>query len=40
LVEAFVPIALGGIAFIVMAKLLGVRELQQLIGALRRKFAS
>jgi len=40
LTEAFVPIALGGIAFVVTAKLLRVHELQQLFAALRRKFAS
>jgi putative peptidoglycan lipid II flippase len=40
LVETFVPIALGGIAFVVTAKLLRVHELQQLFAALRRKFAS
>ncbi len=38
LVEAFVPIALGGIAFIVTAKLLRVTELEQAIGMMRRKF--
>ncbi len=37
LVEAFVPIALGGIAFIVAAKLLKVLELEQLFGVMRRK---
>jgi putative peptidoglycan lipid II flippase len=37
--EAFLPIALGGIAFIVVAKLLRVRELEQLFGMLRRRFA-
>jgi putative peptidoglycan lipid II flippase len=39
LVEAFLPIVLGGIAFIVTAKLLRVRELEQLFGTLRRRFA-
>ncbi len=39
LLEAVVPIALGGIAFIVVAKLLRVHELEQLVGSLRRKFA-
>jgi putative peptidoglycan lipid II flippase len=37
LVEAFVPIALGGIAFVVIAKLLRVTELEQAFGAMRRK---
>ncbi len=37
--EAFVPIALGGIAFVVAAKLLKVHEMEQLFGMLRRKFA-
>ncbi len=36
-VEALVPIALGGIAFIVAAKLLRVTELEQLVSMLRRK---
>jgi putative peptidoglycan lipid II flippase len=39
LAEAFVPIALGGIAFVVTAKLLKVHEMEQLFGMLRRKFA-
>jgi putative peptidoglycan lipid II flippase len=39
LVEAFVPMALGGIAFVVAAKLLRVSELEKLVGSLRRKFA-
>ncbi len=38
-VEAFVPIILGGVAFIVVAKLLRVAELEQLFGTLKRKFA-
>ena len=38
-VEAFIPIALGGIAFIVTAKLVRVHELEQLYGSLRRRFA-
>ena len=37
LVEAFLPIALGGIAFIATAKLLKVTELEQLFGVMRRK---
>lgn len=36
--EAFVPIILGGAAFIIAAKLLRVHELEQLFGTLRRKF--
>jgi putative peptidoglycan lipid II flippase len=39
LVEAFVPIALGGAAFIAAAKLLGVKEMEQLFGMFKRKFA-
>ncbi|HUR99482.1 MAG TPA: murein biosynthesis integral membrane protein MurJ [Pyrinomonadaceae bacterium] len=38
LIEAFVPIALGGVCFVVMAKLLRVTELEQLYNALARKF--
>jgi putative peptidoglycan lipid II flippase len=37
LIDAFVPIALGGIAFVVVAKLLRVTELEQAIGTIRRK---
>ncbi len=37
LVEAFVPIALGGIAFVIVAKLLRVTELEQAFGMVRRK---
>lgn len=36
-VEAFVPIALGGIVFFIIAKLLRVGEIDQLVGAIRRK---
>lgn len=39
LVETFIPIGLGGIAFIVAAKLLRITELEQIYGTLRRKFA-
>lgn len=39
IVEAFVPIALGGIAFVIVVKLLRVHELEQLVGTLKRKFA-
>ncbi len=37
LVEAFLPIALGGIAFVIVAKLLRVTELEQAFGMVRRK---
>jgi peptidoglycan biosynthesis protein MviN/MurJ (putative lipid II flippase) len=37
LIEAFVPIGVGGSAFVVAAKLLGVTELEKLYGMLRRK---
>jgi len=36
-IEAFVPIALGGIIFIIVAKLLRIRELEQAFGMVRRK---
>src|SRR6185369_12147922 len=39
LIEAFVPIILGGIAFVVAAKLLRVAELEQAFGMIRRKLA-
>lgn len=39
LLETFVPIGLGGIAFVVAAKLLRITELEQIYGTLRRKFA-
>lgn len=39
LIEAFVPIALGGAAFVLTAKLLRVAELEQLFGMMRRKLA-
>lgn len=38
LIETFVPIALGGLAFIVAAKLLRITELEKLYGGLRRRF--
>jgi putative peptidoglycan lipid II flippase len=38
-VEAFLPIILGGTAFLVVAKLLRVHELEQLFGMFKRKFA-
>jgi putative peptidoglycan lipid II flippase len=37
LIEAFVPIGLAGIAFLIAAKLLRVSELEQIFGTLRRK---
>ncbi len=37
LIEAFVPIALGGITFLIAAKILGIKELNQAIDAIRRK---
>jgi putative peptidoglycan lipid II flippase len=36
--EAFVPIILGGVCFVIMAKLLRVAELEKLYTALARKF--
>jgi putative peptidoglycan lipid II flippase len=38
LIEAFVPIALGGVTFFVLAKILKVNEVEKLVGALKRKF--
>ena len=38
LAEAFVPIVLGGICFVIMAKILRVTELEQFYNALARKF--
>ncbi len=37
LIEVFVPIVLGGIAFVIAAKLLRVTELEQVFGMVRRK---
>ncbi len=37
LAEAFVPIALGGLAFVIAAKLMRVTELEQVYGTMRRK---
>ena len=37
--EVFVPIGIGGLAFLIVAKLLRVHELEQLYGTLKRKFA-
>jgi putative peptidoglycan lipid II flippase len=39
LIEAFVPIALGGIAFIVVAKILKVHEMEQAYSSLRRRLS-
>ncbi len=39
LIEAFVPILLGGITFVVAAKLLGIDELDKVYNGLARKFA-
>ena len=40
LAEAFVPIALGGVAFIITAKLLRVAELEQVFGMVRKKLGN
>jgi putative peptidoglycan lipid II flippase len=37
LAEAFIPIAVGGLVFVLIAKLLGVKELDQAYQAFRRK---
>ncbi len=37
LAEAFIPIAIGGIVFVIAAKLLRVTELEQIVATLRRK---
>ncbi len=37
--EAFVPIGIGGLSFLIVAKLLRVHELEQLFSTLKRKFA-
>ncbi len=37
LIEVFVPIGLGGMAFLISAKLLGVSELNQFVSAIKRK---
>jgi len=37
LVEAFVPIALGGITFLIAAKLLRISELEKIWGNLKRR---
>ena len=38
MIEAFVPIAAGGLTFLIAAKILGVKELNQAIDAVMRKF--
>ncbi len=37
LIEAFVPIIIGGIVFLIVAKLLRISELEQIVATLRRK---
>jgi putative peptidoglycan lipid II flippase len=39
LAEALVPIAAGGVAFVIAAKLLRIHELEQAFGMIKRKFA-
>jgi putative peptidoglycan lipid II flippase len=38
MIEAFVPIAIGGLVFLAIAKLLKIKELQQFINAITRRF--
>lgn len=38
MLEAFIPIGLGGLAFFIMAKLLRISEVEQVVSMLRRKF--
>jgi putative peptidoglycan lipid II flippase len=38
-IEVFVPMALSGVTFLLVAKLLGVHELEQAISTIRRRFA-
>lgn len=38
MLEAFIPIGLGGLAFFIMAKLLRIGEVEQVVSMLRRKF--
>ena len=40
LLEAFVPILLGGLTFVIVAKILRVGELEQFFGIFRSKFGS
>jgi hypothetical protein len=37
-IEAFGPIAIGGVIFVGMAKLLGVTEIEKLYSIFKRKF--
>jgi len=37
LIEAFVPVGLAGIAFVIAARLLGIKEIEQVLSTLRRK---
>ena len=37
MLEAFVPIGLGGITFIIMSKVLGISEIDQIISTLKKK---
>lgn len=39
IIEAFVPIAIGAVSFVIAAKLLRVAELEQAFGTIRRRFA-
>jgi len=38
MLEAFIPIGLGGLAFFIMARLLRIGEVEQVVSMLRRKF--
>jgi len=38
IIEVFVPIVLGGIVFVLMAKILRVSEVDKLYNSLKRKF--
>jgi hypothetical protein len=38
-VEVFVPMALSGVTFLLVARLLGIHELEQAIATIRQKFA-
>jgi putative peptidoglycan lipid II flippase len=40
IIEALVPIAIGGLVFIISAKILGVKQLNQAIDAVMRKFTN
>ncbi len=37
MIEVFVPIVIGGLVFVIMARLLRMRELDKAVGAIRRK---